>query len=80
MSYIINNYNDKYKNELLGDINGDGNITVDDAIKLAQSLLSFINGNVDDKKIYIADVNKDGNVNNEDVIIIQRHAAGFANY
>ena len=76
----IDNYNDKYKNELLGDINGDGNITVDDAIKLAQSLLSFINGNVDDKKIYIADVNKDGNVNNEDVIIIQRHAAGFANY
>lgn len=64
---------------LVGDLNGNGTITADDAIIAAR----FAAGYSDYKTRFdpdIADMNRDGNVTADDAIIIARYAAGYGNY
>ena len=64
---------------LVGDLNGDGDITADDAIIAARLAAGYS----DYKTRFdpdIADMNRDGNVTADDAIIIARYAAGYGNY
>ena len=64
---------------LVGDANGDGKITADDAIITARFAAGY--GNY--KDTYdpdVCDMNRDGQVTADDAIIIARYAAGYSNY
>lgn len=64
---------------LVGDANGDGQITADDAIIVAR----YAAGYGDYKKKYdwdICDMNRDSYVTADDAIIIARYAAGYGDY
>ncbi len=67
---------------LIGDVNSDGVITIEDATLLQRHLAEFLNDNndplideTDDAWFYRADANKDGKLNIKDVTAIQRHVA-----
>lgn len=64
---------------LLGDMNGDGRVTADDAIIAARFSAGY--GNY--KNMYnvkVGDMNKDGLITADDAIIIARVAAGYGSY
>ncbi|MDR3296362.1 MAG: dockerin type I domain-containing protein, partial [Clostridiales Family XIII bacterium] len=56
-----------------GDLDGDGNVTVGDALFTARALLGL--GSLTDAQILAADVDNDGEITMADVIIIARLAA-----
>ena len=57
----------------LGDINGDGNITIADAIMLQKHIANVIT--LDGDTLTVADVNGDGDVSIADAIMIQKYIA-----
>ncbi|WP_405342368.1 dockerin type I repeat-containing protein, partial [Ruminococcus sp.] len=59
---------------LLGDVDGDGVVTITDATVIQRYLLSM--GNLSDKQIKAADVDSDGEITIIDVTLIQRYLAG----
>ena len=61
---------------ILGDVNDDGNINIDDALIIQQ----YENDSNIDINITAADVNADGEINNKDVTYIQRFVAGWEDY
>jgi len=63
----------------VGDVNGDGKITADDAIIVARFAAGYLGYSTKYDK-NIADMNRDGNVTADDAIIIARYAAGFPGY
>jgi len=64
---------------LVGDLNGDGNITADDAIIVARLAAGY--GDYAERyDSDVADMNQDGKVTADDAIIIARYAAGYGNY
>jgi len=64
---------------LVGDINGDGSITADDAI-IAARLAAGYGDYAARYDSDVADMNRDGKVTADDAIIIARYAAGYGNY
>ena len=63
----------------VGDVNGDGKVSADDAIIVARYAANYNNYH----SIYhhdICDMNCDGKVTTDDAIIIARYAAGYGNY
>ena len=74
----INAYVYATESVLVGDVNGDGKVTIRDATYL-QMNLSKINGymNLTDKQILSADINSDGEVNILDVTLIQKFRVGI---
>lgn len=63
----------------VGDINGDGKISTDDAIIAARMAANFSNYQTRFSS-KAADINGDGNVTADDAIIIARYSAGYSNY
>ena len=64
---------------LVGDVNGDGNITADDAIIVARLAAGY--GDYAERyDSDVADMNRDGKVTADDAIIIARYAAGYPGY
>lgn len=67
---------DSYKltNEsiILGDVNGDGAINVQDVVLTMRQALDIIE--LDQRQKQAADVNKDGEINVSDVVLIMRHS------
>lgn len=64
---------------LVGDLNGDGNITADDAV-IAARLAAGYSDYATRYDSDVADMNRDGKVTADDAIIIARYAAGYGNY
>lgn len=61
---------------LLGDVNGDGKISIDDVTdvqKYIANTITFTN-----EQVTLADTDKDGKVSIDDVTLIQKHLAGLA--
>jgi len=58
---------------ILGDANGDGKITLKDAVIIQRYIAGGWGVEIDEK---IADVNKDDKVNLKDAVLIQRYVAG----
>ena len=65
----------KQPDYLLGDIDGDGEVTINDATMLQRYFAEFID--LTDDQLAVADVNEDGKVNIRDVTAIQRMVAEF---
>lgn len=61
---------------LLGDVNGDGKVGIDDATDIQKYMAEMLD--FTDKQKELADVNKDGKVGVDDVTLIQKHMAGLA--
>ena len=64
---------------LVGDLNGDGKITVDDAI-IAARLAAGYGDYADRYDSDVADMNRDSKVTVDDAIIIARYAANYGDY
>lgn len=64
----IDNYYDKYSNEVMGDLNGDGILSsADKAVILADP-----NGSgFDERQIFVGDLNKNGKIDNDDYNIFR---------
>lgn len=60
------NFNELYSGNLIGDVNGDGKVTIADLTALIN--IQLINQQTTDKK---ADVNGDGNVNTDDIHVLR---------
>lgn len=60
---------------LLGDVNGDGQLTLRDILDLQKYIAHMIT--LDDTQLLAADINLDGKANMADILIIQRRIAGF---
>ena len=61
------------QNTLIGDTNGDGNVTIADATELQKYLANIVD--FDDKQLAVADTNGDGNVDIQDATQIQKYLA-----
>lgn len=59
----------------LGDINGDGNITIADAIMIQKHIANIIT--LDGDTLTVADVTKDGNISIADAIMLQKYIANI---
>ena len=59
----------------LGDINGDGNITIADAIMLRKHIANIIT--LDGDTLTVADVTKDGAITIADAIMLQKYIANI---
>ncbi len=59
----------------LGDVNSDGDVTIDDVTLIQKYLVSVSDFTIAQKKF--ADVNNDGEVNIDDVTMIQKYLAGI---
>ena len=59
---------------ILGDVDGDGQVTIDDATMLQQGLVKIVN--LDDTATFVGDVNGDGKLSIMDVTFIQRYLTG----
>ena len=68
-------YTTEEPEEILGDVNGDGKVTIDDATLIQRYLAEMTV--LTDKQLRLADVNKDGKVNIRDVSQIQRFVAEY---
>ncbi len=66
----------KYKISRVTDVNGDGNINVDDVSDVQKYLANL--KSYTDKQNIIADIDMDGEVTIYDVTLIQKHLAGLA--
>lgn len=64
------------KAPLKGDVNGDGNVGIDDVTYIQKYLANL--AEFTEEQMALADVNKDGEVNIDDVTLIQKHLAGMA--
>ena len=60
---------------LIGDISGDGEVTLGDVVLLARSLINLYT--IDEALLGAADVNGDGNISNADVIKLSRYIIGL---
>jgi len=64
---------------LVGDVNGDGLISADDAIIVARYAANY--GNYQNEyDANVCDMNRDGHVTADDAIIIARYSANYGNY
>lgn len=59
----------------LGDVNGDGRITVADAIEIQKHIASLVT--LEGEQLAAADTNADGRITVADAIEIQKHIAGI---
>lgn len=74
----IGSYNDGLKNaklHFIGDVNGDGNITIADATELQKYLANIVD--FDDEQFAVADTNGDGSVSIADATQIQKYLANI---
>ena len=62
--------------DVIGDVTGDGVVTIDDATRLLAYLAEFAVPNVD-RILRLGDMNVDGRIDVNDVTAIQRYLAGF---
>lgn len=60
----------------LGDVNGDGNISIDDVTDIQKYLATMVD--FTNEQVSLADVDKDGKVSIDDVTLIQKYLAGIA--
>ncbi|MEE1319398.1 MAG: dockerin type I repeat-containing protein, partial [Ruminococcus sp.] len=60
----------------LGDVTGDGSITIKDATLVQKYIASL--ASLTSQQIQVADVNNDGDINIKDVTEIQKHVAGIS--
>ena len=58
---------------IIGDLNGDGKVTIDDATLVQKAIAEMISLNDDQKKA--ADTNGDGNITIDDATMIQKYVA-----
>ena len=63
----------KYKDQLIGDVNSDGIVSIADATELQKHLANIID--FDDEQLAVADTNGDGSVSIADVTQIQKYLA-----
>ena len=73
--FMITNWADT-DSEVLGDVNGDGNLTVLDATLIQKKVLNLVE--FTDSETECADVNADGKVYISDVTQVQKSVAGIA--
>ncbi len=73
--FMITNWADT-DSEVLGDVNGDGNLTVLDATLIQKKVLNLVE--FTDSETECADVNADGKVDVSDVTQVQKSVAGIA--
>ena len=59
-----------------GDVNGDGNISIDDVTDIQKYLATIVD--FTNEQVSLADVDKDGKVSIDDVTLIQKYLAGIA--
>lgn len=59
----------------LGDINGDGNISIADAIMIQKHIANIVT--LDGDALTVADVTKDGNISIADAIMLQKYIANI---
>lgn len=64
-----------YDTRLLGDVDNNGKVTIDDATLIQKSAAELITLTAEQAKY--ADVNKDGRINIEDATLIQKYTAGM---
>lgn len=64
------------KAPLKGDVNGDGNVGIDDVTYIQKYLANL--AEFTEEQMALADVNKDGEVNIDDATLIQKHLVGMA--
>lgn len=62
----------------IGDVNGDGEVRVDDATYIQKYIAGISGVTYTDKQKALADVTKDGKIDVNDVTLIQKHLAGLA--
>ena len=60
----------------LGDVNGDGSISIDDATAVQKYLANMLD--LTDEQAELADVNMDGDITIDDVTLVQKYLAGLA--
>ena len=60
----------------LGDVNGDGKISIDDVTDIQKYIANTID--FTEEQMALADVDKNGTVSIDDVTLIQKHLAGMA--
>lgn len=60
----------------LGDVNGDGKISIDDVTDIQKYIANMLN--FTENQETLADVNKDGKISIDDVTLIQKYLAGMA--
>ncbi len=58
---------------LLGDVNGDGEVTIDDATAIQKYVADMTE--FDDARFSAADVNNDGDLTIDDAILVQKYVA-----
>ena len=75
--YAINNgfYHSHFLNSEIGDINGDGNITIGDVTEIQRHLAELIH--FPDEQLVLADTNGDGKVDINDATHLQKYLAEF---
>ena len=61
---------------ILGDLNGDGKVTMADVIRLARGAAGYATLTEQEQKA--GDVNRDGKITMADVIRVARYAAGYS--
>ena len=66
------------QDDILGDVNGDGKVTIGDATALQRYVAEF-SGSKTARLLKCGDVNNDGSVNIRDVTCIQRYLLGDSN-
>lgn len=62
--------------DLLGDVDGDGKISIDDVTDIQKHLANMVD--FTKEQVSLADVDKNGTVSIDDVTLIQKHLAGLA--
>ena len=74
-SYYVEYTFDATKDYLLGDVNGDGQVTVVDATLIQKYIAGLVT--LSDTQKAAADVNNDGSVSVIDATLIQKYIAGL---
>lgn len=67
---------DEVPTPTLGDVNGDGKISIDDVTDIQKYIANTID--FTEEQMVLADVDKNGTVSIDDVTLIQKHLAGMA--
>lgn len=76
--YKVNpdNLNEEQSELKLGDVNGDGNISIDDVTDIQKYMAEMLDFTYE--QIQLADTDRNGEVTIDDVTLIQKHLAGLA--
>lgn len=75
------NYTDRVTVKLnLGDVDGDGKVSIDDVTDVQKYIAGISQSTYTDEQKRIADVNKDDKINVDDVTIIQKFVAGMISF